>query len=68
MGTSDGLLLCGMVLALCGAMLALAKRVASLEEDMDLMNVAAGNPGTLLEAKRAIEKRAVARAEERGLA
>ena len=59
MDTSDTLLVCVMVLALCGIM---------LEEDMDLMNVAAGNPGTLLEAKRAIEKRAVARAEERGLA
>lgn len=67
MDTSDGLFLCGLLLVLCGAVLVLATRVASLEEDLDLMHVAAGTPGNLLDAKRAIEKRAYERAEERGL-
>jgi hypothetical protein len=67
MDTSDGLFLAGCMAALCVCVLALIRRVQSLEEDMDLMNIAAGSPGNLLDAKRAIEKRAFERAEERGL-
>jgi len=58
------LLLTGCLTAL---VILLARRVASIEEDMDLMNIAAGSLPNLLEAKRMIEARAVARAEERGL-
>ena len=63
----DGTFLGMCMLLLCGAVLALARKVASLEEDIDLLHVAAGSPANLYEAKKAIEKRAAERAEERGL-
>jgi hypothetical protein len=48
-------------------LIVLVKRVASLEEDLDLMHIAAGSPKDLLEAKRMITKRAVERDIERGM-
>lgn len=62
----DDLLLSMSVLVLALAVLALAKRVASLEEDADLAAVKADGAGTLLDAKKAIVKRAADRAEARG--
>lgn len=67
MDETDGLMFLGIVLCLTALMGILARRVASLEEDLDLMHIAAGTPKNLLEAKRMITKRAVERDIERGM-
>ena len=56
MSESDGLFLGMCVCVLACAVVVLARRVASLEEDAELAGVAAGNPGSLLDSKRALEK------------
>lgn len=61
----DDLLLSVAVFTLALAVLALAHRVHALEENADLAGVPAES-GTLLDNKKAIEKRAVVRAEARG--
>jgi hypothetical protein len=67
MDETDGLIFLGMITCLTAMVLMLARRVASLEEDFDLMHVAAGSPKDLLEAKRMITKRATERDIERGM-
>lgn len=67
MSDDDGLLV--MVSILCLALWAqvvrLNRRVESLEEDAELATVAAGSPGSLLDAKKALEKWRDDRAVER---
>jgi hypothetical protein len=67
MDETDGLVFLGLISCLTALCLILARRVADLEEDFDLMHVAAGSPKDLLEAKRMITKRAIERDIERGM-